>query len=206
LVKQEINLEQALSLIENSQSRERIMRLHPEARLYFALLVLELEKYQRDNNLGGYFIIVDNYRGEADQNKAFANEASNAKYGKSWHNYGMAVDIYFFSGEYDPNKPFTFEGAISLPSAVSKDWYNGIEILSTIGEKFGMEYGGTWSGKNSDPPHFEFNGGLGTNAKDVIPKDFKLSDDTYLKTPLPPNFTFPQIPKYGEYLPKNEAK
>jgi len=113
------------------------MRLHPKARLYFALLVLELEKYQRDNNLGGYFIIADTYRSEEYQQRALDNRASNAKYGESWHNCGMAVDIYFFNGNYDPNKPFTLEGAIALPIAVNKDEKEGQKILADIGEKFG---------------------------------------------------------------------
>lgn len=202
----EISLEQALDLIENPISKKYIMTLRPEARIYFALLVLELEKYQREHNLGGYFIIGDGYRGEAAQQQALDNGSSRAKYGEGWHNYGMAVDIYFYKGEFDPDVGMPpMREAISLPGIVSQHDTNAVQVLIDIGKKFGLEYGGAWA-SFKDPPHFELNGGLGNNPKNIVPSDFKLSDDTYFEAPLPQNFNFPKVPPYREYSSKNEDK
>jgi len=194
---EEMTLEQALSLIESPKSKEKIMELHPDVRMYFIGLILELEKFQKDNNLSGCFYINDAYRDYKGSASALASGNSKANPGESWHNYGMAVDIY-----YDPRD-----------GSPMNEWppiYNvpglSINFLQELGLKYGTEYGGAWFGnteqqfqKGADPPHFEFNGGIGNNN----PRDYKWpplhEGGTYQDAIFPEDFTIPELPPFSEF-------
>lgn len=69
---------------------------------------------------------------------------TNARAGRSWHNYGMAVDFVLMVGGgavWDIRKDFDNDG--------KADW---IEVVQTFKE-YGWDWGGDWSFK--DYPHFQ---------------------------------------------------
>ena len=76
---------------------------------------------------------------------------TNAKSGRSWHNYGMAVDIVLL---IDKNRDGVFE-SISYDTKADfdgdgrRDW---IEVVN-IFKQYGWEWGGDW--KFVDNPHFQ---------------------------------------------------
>ena len=73
---------------------------------------------------------------------------TNAPGGKSWHNYGLAVDVVF-----------KVNGAWSW--AETHDW----KKLGAIGQQHGLEWGGTWA-SIKDRPHFQYTGGV--SIKDAM--------------------------------------
>lgn len=55
---------------------------------------------------------------------------------ESWHQYGLAFDVAFFDG-----KNWSWDG----------DWFS----VGKIGVSLGMRWGGEWTVKKVDKPHFE---------------------------------------------------
>lgn len=88
------------------------------------------------------FTVICGYRGKAEQEEAYRTGHSKAKFGRSAHNYGLAVDCI----------PYPFK---------NEDWKDvqrfrdmAKHILQAA-ENVGVEvtWGGTW--KMFDTPHFE---------------------------------------------------
>lgn len=88
--------------------------------------------------------IFQGYRSFEEQQKLYLQrpKVTNASSGKSWHNYGLAVDLVF-----KDNGKWSW-----------KDTHNWSR-LGEIGEAFGLEWGGRWKGI-VDKPHFQLRGGL----------------------------------------------
>lgn len=96
--------------------------------------------------------ITDGWRGESEQHKALAGGKSNAKFGDSPHNYGMAFDC--------------------CPIVDGKLYYEASEFIwkriGEAGQKHGLQWGNDWDtdgivnaedktpgGKIIDRPHFQ---------------------------------------------------
>lgn len=97
----------------------------------------------------GYMVdITSGYRGETEQNTLYAkgrttpgNIVTNAKYGDSMHNYGVAFDVAFIKN--------------GKPSWSNQHPWN---LLGEVGESLGLEWGGRWKSLN-DRPHFQYKAG-----------------------------------------------
>lgn len=85
---------------------------------------------------------VENPDGKSDE-KPMGNIVTRARWGQSWHNYGLAVDVVFkdAKGRWTWNK-------------TEEEWGD----LGRVGEMFGMEWGGRWTMK--DYPHFQMRGAV----------------------------------------------
>lgn len=111
-----------------------------------AQAIIEDMKY-----LGHPVRIVQGYRSIEEQDRLYAqgrttpgNIVTNAKGGQSFHNYGCAVDFVFVKEGYNATEVL---------------W----QVLGSVGEKQGFEWGGRWTGFK-DRPHFEMK--LGYTLKD----------------------------------------
>lgn len=69
-----------------------------------------------------------------------------ARPGRSWHNYGRAIDVVEMAG--------------GQPIWSNPNW----QRIGTLGETFGFEWGGRWSGFK-DRPHFQMT--LGDNINEL---------------------------------------
>jgi peptidoglycan L-alanyl-D-glutamate endopeptidase CwlK len=81
------------------------------------------------------------FRTYAEQNDLHARGISPARGGQSFHNFGVAFDIGTFAGRrYIEDGP-------------------GYTAAGHLGERLGLEWGGSWSPRRQDPPHFQYLGG-----------------------------------------------
>jgi peptidoglycan LD-endopeptidase CwlK len=74
---------------------------------------------------------------------------TNAKAGRSWHNYGLAIDIVLLVGggvSWDISTDFDNDG--------KSDWIEVVQVF----KEYGWEWGGEWRFK--DNPHFQKTLGL----------------------------------------------
>jgi peptidoglycan L-alanyl-D-glutamate endopeptidase CwlK len=94
------------------------------------------------------------FRSVAEQNALYAqgrtrpgNKVTWAEGGKSYHNYGLAVDICLLVDgktlNWDALKDFDGDGMA--------DWLECVDVF----EKYGWEWGGRWSTGKTDKPHFQ---------------------------------------------------
>lgn len=146
-------------------SLQRVSNLHPKAREIFKAFVEEIEKVHNTT-----FRVAQGLRTFAEQQAIYdqphdgkdndgdgkVDEAdekvSNAIAGKSYHNYGLAIDIVELKN-----------GKINWNFQYSK--------LAPIAQKYGLTWGGNWN----DNPHYEIKFGYKIadllkkyNAKDFI--------------------------------------
>lgn len=83
-------------------------------------------------------IITQSTRGKADQERAKMSGNSNASFGRSYHNYGMAFDVAF------PGK------TTSEMFSDKHDW----DAIGSIGKSLGLVWGGDFKSLD-DKPHFQ---------------------------------------------------
>jgi len=68
-----------------------------------------------------------------------------AKGGSSWHNFGLAFDV------------------VALDAMGKADWNDQHPVwqdLGRLGKAAGLSWGGDWTPKKRDLPHFQYTGGL----------------------------------------------
>lgn len=128
-----------LSAKNSARNERNIATLHPQIRQKVRLLLKQL---YIDHKI--HFVITEAYRSIAYQDGLFAQgrtkpgkKVTNAKGGKSYHNYGLAVDIYPVNN-----------GVIDINDA------DTLIKVSSTGKKLGFEWGGDWK-TNKDYPHFQ---------------------------------------------------
>lgn len=105
------------------------------------------------------------YRSVEEQDELYAqgrtkagNIVTNAKGGKSFHNYGLAIDIIV-------NNPKTLAlKGVERDMAMARDNQMVWELMQAneFDKKYGLHWGGLF--KSKDTPHFELSHGLGITA------------------------------------------
>jgi len=91
--------------------------------------------------------ITDTYRTAEQQRDLYAKgrtkpgkTVTNAKPGESYHNYGLAFDVYFNAGS-------KIDNTVDLSRTMTAD-------IAKYAEKLGLSWGGSWE-SFKDYPHFE---------------------------------------------------
>ena len=129
----------ALSSRNSARNEKNIATLHPQIRQKVRQL---LQQLYIDHKI--HFVITEAYRTIAYQDGLYAigrtkpgKKVTKAKGGTSYHNYGLAVDIYpVINGKIDVDDANTL-----------------IKVAGT-GKKLGFEWGGDWK-SIKDYPHFQ---------------------------------------------------
>jgi len=142
---------------------ERIQMLHPKLRDEAMDLYEEIV-----NALGNKVMcrFTHTLRTFAEQDKLYSIGRSkagrivtNAKGGRSYHNYGLAIDIVLM---HDRNNDWVYETiSYDQKADIDKDGKaDWIEVV-TIFKQYGWEWGGDWAFK--DAPHFQKTFGYSIN-------------------------------------------
>lgn len=124
----------------------------------FAQRLLELQT--RCAARGVHYYITSGFRDEAEQNKLYAQGrttpgpiVTNSRYGKSFHNFGIAAD-------------FTHDGDLQK-SGLQPDWKpESYKVLGEEAGALGLEWGGNWQFK--DLPHVQWPLPPGLTLKDLL--------------------------------------
>lgn len=130
----------------NGQARRDLESLHPKVEKIAVQFLKEAN--ERINPLGFTVKIISTLRTWPEQQSLYEQGrtnpgkiVTNAKPGKSNHNWGVAFDIGIFEkGEYD-----------------TKNSQAQYKVLGPIGEKHGLDWGGRWKSP-ADLPHFQHTG------------------------------------------------
>ena len=151
----------------------RINRLHPDHRQRFLVFVNKVEE-----ETGHKFRVADGFRTPAEQDELYCRSRadatycvnlgmtagdgkwrSNAKKWESYHNYGLAVDIYRFGSK--------------------NELINPDSATDTVGKALDLNWGSSFG----DPPHFEWNTHtVAALKKKIDDGDTRVSDgNTYVK-------------------------
>jgi peptidoglycan L-alanyl-D-glutamate endopeptidase CwlK len=153
-------------------SIQRVAQIHPAIRDKVTSAIDKAEEA-----LGSYaqIRVVEWFRTIAYQNELFAQGRTEpgkivtwAKGGKSWHNYGLAVDCAIM---YDKDKNGTFE-FLSWDEIADAD-HDGEADWNEMVKAFkseGFEWGGDWSDHRKDMPHFEMRFGMPENCSTAYQK------------------------------------
>lgn len=155
--------------MKDKVSVEKIKQLHPKVRETFTNFITECE-----NTFGVTIRIVEPvFRSIDDQNKLYqqgrdakgniidkSKVVTNAKGGRSFHNYGLAIDMVVLTADGEPN------------------WEYDNGKFVTIAKKYELEWGGDWGHpelkhKLVDKPHFEKKFNFKEDCSDLIklPRD-----------------------------------
>ena len=133
---------------------KKLNSLHKDVRNIFKSFI-----FMADLRFGITLKVTDGYRTYAEQDALYAKGrtaegaiVTNAKGGKSNHNFGLAIDV--------------------VPMDDGKINYNTklYPIIGLIGESRGLEWGGRWK-KPVDKPHFQYLLGMSLKELQKLPKD-----------------------------------
>jgi len=141
----------------------RIKTLHPNVRAKFIQFIIRAE-----NELNKQLRVTSGLRTIKEQNKLYGQGrtrpgkvVTNAKGGKSYHNFGLAVDIV----EIKNGKALW----------TNPDW----DEISELGKSLGLEWGGDWT-SIKDKPHFQISFGKSTSKLFAMYKSGKR-DGEYVR-------------------------
>lgn len=136
------NMEGEVEKTWDAKTDAKIQTLHPKLRAIAAKFINKVEK-----DLNKRLRITDGYRTFEEQNALYAKGrtkpgaiVTNAKGGQSYHNYGLAFDVYY-----------TNDGKVDLKTTIKQD-------VANIGKGLGLEWGGNFS-SIVDKPHFQLTKG-----------------------------------------------
>lgn len=152
----EIVTEKPLPVFDGSldvRTEKNVKSLDPKAAEIFIPFIKEAKVIAA--NMGYSYVAISGNRTEAEQNAIYAQGrtrpgkvVTNARYPYSNHNHRIALDFGVFKdGRYiDESRPAESE---KVHRAVAK-----------LCEKYSIDWGGAWTGKLKDFPHFEIRTGL----------------------------------------------
>jgi len=132
--------------ILGDRTENRIAELHPDFQENARMALYEMQQLWDDVR------VVEAYRSPA-RSDDVAGTGHGVAAGKSNHNYGLAFDIGFFdeNGRY-----MNGENADGTKNEEETKLLNELLLMAgEIGRKYGFEWGGDWSGRYCDPPHFQ---------------------------------------------------
>jgi len=150
-----------------TKSAQRLEGLHPVVKQKAERLIEET--YQA----GVPILITQGFRTIEHQNKLYAQGrfgnpgpiVTNAKGGRSFHNYGLAIDFALLM----PNgKDISWDTVRDGDKDGHRDWFE----VAGIGKKLGFEWGGDWE-RFVDMPHFQMTFGLTIDQcqRGILPPD-----------------------------------
>lgn len=124
-------------------------QLYPDVREKCQALV------KRMANIGKPIVVYETFRTAKKQDQYAENpEITKAKGLESYHNYGLAFDVFFLNWEWKPP---------------SEKWW---EELGKEGKKLGLEWGGDWK-DFPDKGHFQWRGGNGKITFELLKPYFE---------------------------------
>jgi peptidoglycan LD-endopeptidase CwlK len=156
----------SLSIVR-SKSADRLAGLHPIVKQKTELLL------EQAYTAGVPIVITQGFRSFEYQNRLYAQGrfgnpgpiVTNAKGGRSFHNYGLAVDYALLlpdgrSVSWDTVRDGDRDGL--------RDWFE----VAAIGKKLGFEWGGDWE-RFIDMPHMQMTFGLTIDQcqRGIVPPD-----------------------------------
>lgn len=142
-----------MSKIWDQITAQRIKTLHPDFQPYALRFIAEAEK------AGIKLRITQAYRTCAEQNELYAQGRTKpgdvvtwARCNESMHNFGLAIDV------------------VEIKDGVAV-WNNpNWPKIGKIGKDIGMVWGGDWTAKKVDRPHFEMTFGRKLADLQKLPK------------------------------------
>lgn len=141
-----------------AKSAKRLERLHPTVKK-------KAEELIHLSFASGVAVIVTQGFRTFDEQAALYEQGrakpgpivTNAKAGQSYHNYGLAIDFALLLPD---GRTVSWDMLRDDDQDGLKDW---LEVVA-IGKTLGFAWGGDWSGKFRDYPHFEMTFGLSISA------------------------------------------
>lgn len=170
--------------MKDAVSVQRVQLLHPAIRQD---VITAIDKAEANLPSNAKVRIVQGLRTKEEQDALYAQGrtkeghiVTNAKFGQSYHCYGVAID---FAIMYDKDNNGSFE-ALSWDTNYDfdkdgiKDWQEVVKEFKALG----FSWGGDWSGALLDNPHLEKNFGLNWRElfKRYNDKDF-IEGTTYVR-------------------------
>ena len=149
-----------------SKSARRLEGLHPVVKQKAEQLI------ERSFSAGVPILITQGFRSIEYQNELYAQGRSkpgkivtNAKGGRSFHNYGLAVDFALLLPD---GMNVSWDTARDGDRDGQRDWYE----VAAIGKKLGFEWGGDWE-RFIDMPHLQMTFGLTIDQcqRGILPPD-----------------------------------
>ncbi|MGQ8976025.1 LysM peptidoglycan-binding domain-containing protein [Acinetobacter schindleri] len=144
----------------------KIAELHPIYQPYVIKLINT--GYQQ---LGVCWVVTDGYRSPSVQD-ALPSTNTKAKGLSSYHQYGLAIDIY----SVRDGKIVLYNTKLSIEERKKKT-ENDLKKLGPIGEKLGLVWGGRWK-SIIDNPHYELHPN-GKTWRDLKPKLLEIGISKY---------------------------
>lgn len=141
----------------DNRTKRNLSTLEPKAQDKFRKFIFHAKSIAA--SLGVDYIAISGTRGKEEQNALYAkgrtapgDKVTNARYGYSNHNFGIALDFGVFAGPkyLDSSDP---------------GWAAGVHrSVAVVAEQYGIEWGGNWK-TFKDYPHFEIKTNLSTAEK-----------------------------------------
>lgn len=160
----------------DKSTENKIALLHPKVKDEVIKIINEANALLTQHS---QIRIVQGLRTIDEQNTLYAQgrttpgpKVTNAKGGRSFHNYGLAVDFCLLID----GKEISWDMAKDYDQDKKADWTEVVEVF----KKYGWEWGGNW--KTKDNPHFQktFNLSWQELLKKYQNKDF-ISGTSYVR-------------------------